>query len=245
MNKEAPSNQDTSTTLSKTQKLSKAKTQFAEKAGRFPRVKQEKCETQSDFLSAFAEGKIHANIKAGSVRIHSTDGDWKSIDVRREWYQPVAWVLDKLSWSKQHEDTDTLDTKRNRSLTYLELACIVDTLTGGFVGPKDATFSAKARIVERMCKTISAKTRSRLANGQSSEDDLTHVKEVQSAAAAGFARLPGVRRRPCFADRPQTRQALGSMLMYAANSPKKLLEAMPRYIWHKVCLLYTSPSPRD
>ena len=115
----------------RTQRFTDAKGLLNKKASQSPRAKLDRCDDKCDTLRAFTEGDIHTRTKAARVTIHNGDGAKKSIDLRRELYQPAAWVLDKLDWTKPCDSSATLVEKRGTSITYLELACIVDTLTGG------------------------------------------------------------------------------------------------------------------
>ena len=54
-----------------------------------------------------------------------------------------------------------------------------------------------------------------------------------SAAALGFARLPGVNRRPNLAELPGLHTAIGALVCNANMSEEKLNAPMPRYIWYK------------
>ena len=66
----------------------------------------------------------------------------------RIWWEPLTWTLGQFQWSGMHNDSYPLQTRRERSVTYLELTCAIDILTKGGVGPPGASFRLKTAIVQ-------------------------------------------------------------------------------------------------
>ena len=118
---------------------------------------------------------------------------------KREWYQPLAWTLDNLEWSSMYVAADKMPDKRKNSVSYVELACIADVLTGGAIGPRRATFAEKAAIVKEGIARLTKKTivaDDDDSNQVASERFVYHLPNVPSASSTGFTALPGLSRRP-------------------------------------------------
>ena len=152
--------------------------------------------------------------------------------MRREWFKPLAWVLDNLRWSARHDNVENMTTRRSTSMTFLELACVADILTGAMIGPPGSSFAMKTAIVKNIFEQLSRKqmadtTEQAIALGKAIQE----LPQVKSAAATGFAALPGVDRRACLGAFPGLHTALGTLLSFAAASREKLATPMPRYIW--------------
>ena len=104
-------------------------------------------------LQDFVGGKVHTRLKPGKMNIRAQDSR-KHIQFKREWYQPIAWVLDNVRWSRAYFSGDKICDKRKNSITYVELACVADVLTGGAIGPREATFDEKAQIFRQGMKQL-------------------------------------------------------------------------------------------
>ena len=59
-----------------------------------------------------------------------------------------------LQWSGQHYLDVPVGERRASSVTYLELACVIDTITKGTFGPPGASFRTKAALVEYGVKEL-------------------------------------------------------------------------------------------
>ena len=66
----------------------------------------------------------------------------------REWFQPRAWTLQQFGWSRMSHAGDTPVEQGRHNISYLELTCAIDLLTGGAAGPNGAPFLAKAALVK-------------------------------------------------------------------------------------------------
>ena len=155
---------------------------------------------------------------------------------KREWYQPLAWMLDNLEWSSMYFAADKMPDKRKNSVSYVELACIADVLRGGPIGPRRATFAEKAAIVEEGVAQLAKKTvvaDDDDSNQVASERFVYQLPNVPSASSTGFTASPGLSRRPILGKFPGLHTAVGALLSFAKNVEKVLDAVMPRYTWTK------------
>jgi hypothetical protein len=82
---------------------------------------------------------VHAKVaKKGRVRIN------------REWVEPILWCIGRFRWTQECCSDDDIKCRRNRTCTFVELACATDILTGGMCGPKDASIEEKAEIIKKV-----------------------------------------------------------------------------------------------
>ena len=54
---------------------------------------------------------------------------------------------------------DKVPDRRKNSVSYVELACIADVLTGGAIGPRRATFAEKAAIFKEGMAQLTKKAK--------------------------------------------------------------------------------------
>jgi hypothetical protein len=146
----------------------------------------------------------------------------------------LAWVLDNLEWSHMFLAADKAPDRRKNSVSYVELACIADVLTGGAIGPRKSTFAEKAAIIKEGIAQLTKKTKVADDEGRNlvnAERFMYQLPNVPSAAATGFSTLPGISRRPILAKFPGLHAAVGALLTFAKNEEKVLESIMPRYTW--------------
>ena len=208
------------------QLLAEAKKKFIKCSAHFPNAKLEECGTQLQLLTEFQDGTVH-----GRLRIHEISGSGNKVRLRREWFKPLAWVLDQLFWTECHNEQQNLTTRRNTSITFLEIMCIVEALTGGMVGPPGGSYATKTAIVKAMTKQLFRRQMVTIDEVQVPLGNfLGEIPNVRSAAAVGFAGLPGLNRRACMHNFPGLHQAVGALLCNAAASRDKLAAPVPRFM---------------
>ena len=131
---------------------------------------------------------------------------------------------------------DKVPERRRTSVTYVELACLADILTGGAVGPRRGTFAEKAAIMKEGIQRLTKKANVTCTTSDdivSADRFFCHLPTVCSASPVGFPALPGISRRPLIGKFPGVHAALGAMLNYAKMDDQVLDAVMPRYIWIK------------
>ena len=219
------------------QRLAEARRKFLKKNNaHYPPANGYEAGMQFDFLQEFQEGAIFKRIKIGKVSVAVKGAKTRKIQFRREWFQPLAWFMDNISWSSSHFAGDGAPERRKTSATFVELACLADILTGGAIGPRQGTYEEKAAIIREGIKHLmkKAKVANATKTGFMAADRFLHtLPNVCSAAPLGFATLPGVSRRPILAKFPGAHTAVGALLNYARAEEDVLATVMPRYFWFK------------
>jgi hypothetical protein len=220
-----------------TQRLAAAKHKFAKKnSAHFPPARGYDAGMQFRLLDEFQQGAIFERIKLGKVSVAKKASKSKKFQFRREWYQPLAWFLDNPSWSSSYFPGDNAPERRKTSVSFVELACLADTLTGGAIGPRRGTFEEKAAIMKEGIAQLMKKASVTDANGanpMAAERFLYTLPNVCSASPLGFPALPGMSRRPILAKFPGAHAAIGALLNYARAEEDVLASVMPRYFWFK------------
>ena len=138
------------------------------------------------------------------------------VTFQRLWWEPLAWVMSKYQWTQSSATTDKPQAKRACVVSFLEMACLVDLLTGGCFGPVNASFAEKIALVKygslRLLKVAVTK-------GTDGEQKGTRFLKAQpkvpSCEPSGLANLGGFDRRPCFGEDTRLVKAIGSMVCYA------------------------------
>ena len=193
------------------------------------------CTTSERFhlLEEFNDMTAHMRLKPGKVKLH--DGTQSAITFRREWFQPLAWVLDQCQWSHTCGQDDQLKEQRKNTISFTELACMTDVLTGGAVGPPKATFAEKSALIKYGITQLMKKAKVVTPTGetQPAEKFIQVLAKVQSAGPTGFATLAGLSRRPVLTPFTGLRAAMGALLCYANAEETKLGTTLPRYGWVK------------
>ena len=205
----------------------------ATKSTHYPNAAQVECGVRLALTENNCQ-EMHEKIKLCEVNVPQKIGKGKKVRLRREWFHPVAWTLDQLKWTKRHNHTDTLKERRDTTCSYLELACLIDVLTGGAVGPVGADYMTKVAIIKACVRQLlkGAKVVKEGATVPVANFILEETSVI-AVAPMGFSSLPGIFRRPCMSDYPGLHTAVGTLLCHAANSPDKLAARMPRYVWFK------------
>ena len=127
-----------------TQRLAAAKHKFAKNnSAHFPPAQGYDAGMQFRLLDEFQQGAIVKGIKLGKVSVAKKASRSRKLQFRREWYQPLAWFLDNLSWSSSYFPGDKAPERRKTSVSFVELACLAYILTGGAIGPRRSTFEEK------------------------------------------------------------------------------------------------------
>jgi ribonuclease HI len=218
-----------------TQRLAAARKKFCTKgSAHYPPAQGSNVGLKYHLLEEFKEGAIFRRIKLGKVSVAKKDAKNLKFSFKREWYQPLAWVLDNLEWSPMYFPADKAPEKRKNTVSYVELACIADVLTGGAIGPRRATFAERAAIIKEGIARLTKKTKvadDSSGNQVESEKFIYQLPNVSSASSTGFTALPGLSRRPVLAKFPGLHTAVGALLTYARNEEKVLDAVMPRYLW--------------
>ena len=191
---------------SATQRLASAKQRFARKNGaHYPPAQGREVEMHFRLLPEFHQGAIFKRIKLGEVSVKKKTPRVKKFQFKREWYQPLAWLLDTLCWSASYSPCDTTPERRKTTISFVELACLADILTGGAIGPRRGTFAEKAAIIKEGIAQLMKKVS---VYRDKDEDTVPAVRFLQflpsvcSAAPLGFPALPGINRRPMLAKFP-------------------------------------------
>ena len=112
-----------------------------------------------NLLDEFQQGAIFKRIKIGKVSVTIKAAKARKIQFRREWYQPLTWILDNISWSSSYFPGDKAPEKQKNSVTFVELACLADILTGGAIGPRHGTYEEKAAIIKEGVKQLMKKAK--------------------------------------------------------------------------------------
>ena len=181
--------------------------------------------------------ELHVKLRPKMVRIHATKARNNAIMFQRLWWQPISWLVDRFTWSRRAGDEAPIATRRACSISALEVACIVDVITGGAFGPNGASFAEKAALANFAVKEIA-----RYVTGIDHDNKrvpakklLMPLKRVSSAAQCGFDGIEGFNRRLQIADDQRLVEAIGTLLTYARQSPDRLDTRMPRFHWYKPC----------
>jgi hypothetical protein len=163
----------------------------------------------------------------------------------RAWWDPLAWTLSQFDWSPRHVPTDNLQERRQNSISWVELAIVANLLTGGAIGPLDASFSVKAALVKYgTTELIRVLGFSNEENGPSVPNApvkpalrctpfVVPLKTCEAAAPCGFVRLPGLDRRINLGKFPHLTTAVGTLLCYAKAHGDGLNSRMPSVSWFK------------
>jgi hypothetical protein len=76
------------------------------------------------------------------------------LSIRSEWVEPFVWCIGAFQWSKEYNSSENTAEQRGKSCTYVELACAVDILTGGRVGPRNASIAEQKLTCANDCGTL-------------------------------------------------------------------------------------------
>ena len=148
----------------------------------------------------------------------------------------MSWVLSQYAWSEPAAEGDNVLKRRQSSMSFLELACITDILTGGAFGPHRSSFAQKTALVTYAVKELFKIVNVAEENGaeSSAKKAFRYLKDVPTAAACGFSALEGLNRRLQYADDKKLAEAVGILVCYAHSAEGKLCAPLPRYTWYTV-----------
>ena len=160
----------------------------------------------------------------------------RTISFQQLWWEPLCWAMCQLEWSIELDDRDKIGDRRAASITFLELACIIDVLSKGSVGPIGGSYSDKIAVIEygimellRVLEVQPPSTKLR------TNQFLRKIKRVESAGPFGFNHRSGLNRRPRLELVPGLTAATGTLLLYAHAHEKALDAKLPRYHWQGNC----------
>ena len=132
------------------------------------------------------------------------------------------------------DEKGTLADKRATSVSYLELACAIDILTQGAVGPVGASFQIKAAVIQHGIHQVFKQAALTDPSPQGLKVDrfIGRLAKVDTVAPLGLGNPAGLWRRPCFEREPGLINAMGTLLVYARDHPDRLNSGMPRHRWN-------------
>ena len=161
-------------------------------------------------LALFEGGAVHDRIKIRTVATGAAGSYAKRIPFQSTWLQPIAWVLEQFGWSRRLKTDDGPSKKRQRSVTFLELTCAIELLTGHAVGPADAPYRVKIAVVKKGVEELLKQT-PMWKRSQNSSMEL--IQKGESAAMFGFPTLPGLHRRPTFSQFDKLNEAVATLMV--------------------------------
>jgi hypothetical protein len=96
------------------------------------------------------EHNVQAHHKLREIWVNIAKGDRKANRIQFSycWWDPLAWALSQFQWSCLYNEGEDMQSRRGTSCSWLELACAVDVLTGGAVGPQGSSFYCKSEIIK-------------------------------------------------------------------------------------------------
>ena len=103
---------------------------------------------QLDLMTGIHNGTIFFKLRCKPVATGAKGVYAKRVTFLREWFQPIAWTLQQFGWSRMSHPDDSPVEQRRCNISFLELTCAIDLLTGGAVGPIGAPFLAKVALVK-------------------------------------------------------------------------------------------------
>ena len=157
--------------------------------------------------------ELHDKLRTADVNVDLGAGKRTKITFQRLWWEPLAWALCQFPWSHRYKGDDSVPTQRARTISFLELACITDILTGGCFGPADTSLVEKAALVKygvmRLLKVATL-------HGPEGEDKairyMAAQSKVPSCEPCGLPNLSGLDRRPALGSDAKLIKALGTMI---------------------------------
>jgi hypothetical protein len=226
------SNEDRQATKHTAAQLSEARKQLTKAAKYYPLAEEGEAGFTIDLTDQLRDGTLFTKLRCQKVTAGSGAKKTESVQFQRGWWQPFVWALSQLRWSNAHHADDPLPRKRATSVSYVELACGIDVLTGGAFGPQHASYQLKAALAKYALGEIqrSAGRKYKVA-GIELRKLLVHMGNTNATAAAGFPMLPGINRRPRFSEHRGVAGAVGTLIFYAKARQEKLAALMPRYPW--------------
>ena len=192
-----------------------------------------------ELLSKCNDGSIYEEFKCKPVATGVRGMYAKKVPFLKEWIQPIAWVLESMGWSLRAQPNDSAAQCRTKTVSYLELTCAVDLLTGQAVGPADAPLSVKTAVVRQGVNevlrigTVDTGNAKQLQAAQL----ISPLPEVDSCDIFGFPKAAGLDRRPTFAQYKGLNEGIATMLTYAKAHALRLMTPAPRIgfksVWRK------------
>ena len=111
-----------------------------------------------------------------------------------------------MYWSERHAKAADLQTQRGTSCSWLELACAVDIMTGGAVGPPGSSFTCKTEVIKHgvieILRTLRMRRPERAGDMSSvpmkGKQFIGILSDIKTVGPCGFSRPAGLDRRPLF-----------------------------------------------
>ena len=177
--------------------------------------------------------KCHDKLRCKAVSNGGMGKNKVLTEFQRSWWEPLIWAIGQLEWSEMWDDKSCLADKRAKSVSYLEMACAIDILTQGQVGPVGASYKVKTALIQygihqvfKLCTLTGGIKNIKV------DRFIGRLQKVDSVAPLGLGNPAGLWRRPRFEKVPGLMNAMGTLLVYARDHDSRLDTPLPRHRWN-------------